>query len=185
MELTATATTEDGLTATRYAAIIDGTEAGYLLAHTSGLILNVYFAVLALAAGFVVATLLALAKFSRSPFLSKPASGFIFLFRGSPLFIQFFLAYEAFVLLPRAGIARHQDEVAALIRLQDMVIVQFSMQIIIKHCQISVRTLDGPVGHVLAGNRQAVPFKLLFLAVKGNGIDIFCVHDGSLQRWRY
>ena len=72
-----------------------------------------------------------------------------------------------------------------LIRLQDMVIVQFSMQIIIKHCQISVRTLDGPVGHVLAGNRQAVPFKLLFLAVKGNGIDIFCVHDGSLQRWRY
>lgn len=70
----------------------------------SGLILNVYFAVLALAAGFVVATLLALAKFSRSPLLSKPASGFIFLFRGSPLFIQFFLAYEAFVLLPRAGI---------------------------------------------------------------------------------
>lgn len=41
MELTATATTEDGLTATRYAAIIDDTEAGYLLAHTSGLILNV------------------------------------------------------------------------------------------------------------------------------------------------
>ena len=41
MNITATATTEDGLTATRYAAIIDGTEAGYLLAHTSGLILNV------------------------------------------------------------------------------------------------------------------------------------------------
>ena len=41
MNITTTATTEDGLTATRYAAIIDGTEAGYLLAHTSGLILNV------------------------------------------------------------------------------------------------------------------------------------------------
>ena len=41
MNITTTATTEDGLPATRYAAIIDGTEAGYLLAHTSGLILNV------------------------------------------------------------------------------------------------------------------------------------------------
>ncbi len=70
----------------------------------SGLILNVYFAAVALAAGFLVATLLALAKFSTSPILNKPASGFIFLFRGSPLFIQFFLAYEAFILLPRAGI---------------------------------------------------------------------------------
>ena len=36
--------------------------------------------------------------------LRKPASGFIFLFRGSPLFIQFFFAYELFILLPRAGI---------------------------------------------------------------------------------
>ena len=41
MEITTASHTEDGLTATRYAAIIDGTEVGYLLAHTSGLILNV------------------------------------------------------------------------------------------------------------------------------------------------
>ena len=44
MNITTTATTEDGLTATRYAAIIDGTEAGYLLAHTSGLILDIEIA---------------------------------------------------------------------------------------------------------------------------------------------
>jgi polar amino acid transport system permease protein len=70
----------------------------------SGLIWNLYFAVIAIAAGFFVATLLALAKNSDTVLLRKPASGFIFLFRGSPLFIQFFFAYEAFVLLPRAGI---------------------------------------------------------------------------------
>ena len=36
--------------------------------------------------------------------LRRPAEGFIFVFRGSPSFIQFFLAYEALVMLPRAGI---------------------------------------------------------------------------------
>ena len=70
----------------------------------SGLIWNVYFAVLALIAGFFLATILALGKFSTNPLFNRPSAGFIFLFRGSPLFIQFFLAYEAFVLLPRAGI---------------------------------------------------------------------------------
>lgn len=44
MEIEATHTVTDGLTATRYAAIIDGTEVGYLLAHTSGLILNIEIA---------------------------------------------------------------------------------------------------------------------------------------------
>jgi polar amino acid transport system permease protein len=70
----------------------------------SGLIWNLYFAVVAIAAGFFVATALALGKNSGNPLLRKPASAFIFLFRGSPLFIQFFFAYEAFVLLPGAGI---------------------------------------------------------------------------------
>ncbi|WP_294929503.1 ABC transporter permease subunit [uncultured Paracoccus sp.] len=70
----------------------------------SGLLWNIYFAVLALAAGFVLANALALCKASAHPLLRKPAEWFIFVFRGSPLFIQFFLAYEALVLLPRAGI---------------------------------------------------------------------------------
>lgn len=69
----------------------------------SGLIWNIYFATLALCFGFVLANALALAKGSRNPFLRRPAEAFIFLFRGSPLFIQFFLAYEALVMLPRAG----------------------------------------------------------------------------------
>ena len=70
----------------------------------SGLIWNLYFAVLALAFGFVLANLLALGKASRNPWLNRPSDAFIFAFRGSPLFIQFFLAYEALVLLPKAGI---------------------------------------------------------------------------------
>jgi polar amino acid transport system permease protein len=70
----------------------------------SGLIWNIYFGVIALTLGFVLANAIAMAKAASNPFLRKPAEWFIFVFRGSPLFIQFFLAYEAFVLLPRAGI---------------------------------------------------------------------------------
>ncbi len=70
----------------------------------SGMIWNVYFAVLALAFGFVFAVALAIAKNSARRLIRKPAEWFIFVFRGSPLFIQFFMAYEAFVLLPRVGV---------------------------------------------------------------------------------
>ena len=70
----------------------------------SGLLWNLYFGLLALVGGFFFANALALAKAARSRWLRKPAEWFIFVFRGSPLFIQFFLAYESFVLLPRAGI---------------------------------------------------------------------------------
>jgi polar amino acid transport system permease protein len=70
----------------------------------SGMIWNVYFGALALALGFFFANALALAKAARNPWLRKPADWFIFVFRGSPLFIQFFIAYELLVLLPRAGI---------------------------------------------------------------------------------
>ena len=41
MEITTTSHTEDGLPGTRYSMIEDGAEIGHLLAHTSGLILNV------------------------------------------------------------------------------------------------------------------------------------------------
>lgn len=70
----------------------------------SGMIWNLYFGVLALAFGFVLAVALAVARQQRSAWLRKPAEAFVFVFRGSPLFIQFFLAYEALVMLPRAGI---------------------------------------------------------------------------------
>ncbi|MBN8290911.1 amino acid ABC transporter permease [Rhodobacter sp. NTK016B] len=70
----------------------------------SGLIWNVYFAILALFFGFFLATAVALGKASPSRWLSRPADWFVFLFRGSPLFVQFFFVYEALVLLPRTGI---------------------------------------------------------------------------------
>ncbi|MEE9387568.1 MAG: ABC transporter permease subunit [Paracoccaceae bacterium] len=70
----------------------------------SGMIWNIYFGIIALTIGFFSATMMALAKNSDNKIIQLPARWFIFVFRGSPLFIQFFLAYEAFVLLPKVGI---------------------------------------------------------------------------------
>ena len=70
----------------------------------SGMIWNVYFAAMALAIGFWFAMALAVGKNAANPFIRIPAAGFIFLFRGSPLFIQFFVAYQLFVILPKIGI---------------------------------------------------------------------------------
>ncbi|NNE82301.1 MAG: ABC transporter permease subunit [Silicimonas sp.] len=70
----------------------------------SGLLWNIYFGILALGLGFFFATALAVGKAAQSPMIRKPCEWFIFVFRGSPLFIQFFLAYEAFVILPKEGI---------------------------------------------------------------------------------
>ena len=65
----------------------------------SGMIWNVYFGVMALALGFFLATALAVGKMSANPLWRKPSEWFIFLFRGSPLFIQFFFAYFFFLSL--------------------------------------------------------------------------------------
>ena len=65
----------------------------------SGMIWNVYFGTLALLTGFVLANALALGKASRNPWVRKPSEWFIFVFRGSPLFIQFFFAYFLFLSL--------------------------------------------------------------------------------------
>ena len=65
----------------------------------SGMIWNVYFGVLALLSGFVLATAVALGKCARNPFTRKSSEWFIFIFRGSPLFIQFFFAYFFFLSL--------------------------------------------------------------------------------------
>ena len=66
----------------------------------SGLIWNVYFGLVALLTGFVFAVTLAVGKNATRAWARKPAEWFIFVFRGSPLFIQFFLAYYALVNLP-------------------------------------------------------------------------------------
>ncbi len=70
----------------------------------SGLIWNIYFGLLALVLGFFIANAVALAKSSRRALIRKPAEWFILLFRGSPLFIQFFLAYFIFLRLKQAGL---------------------------------------------------------------------------------
>jgi len=63
----------------------------------SGLVWNIYFGAIALLAGFFLASALALGKASPRLWLRKPSEWFIFVFRGSPLFIQFFFAYFLFL----------------------------------------------------------------------------------------
>jgi len=65
----------------------------------SGMIWNVYFGVMALTLGFFLATAVALGKGARHRGVRKASEWFIFIFRGSPLFIQFFFAYFAFLSL--------------------------------------------------------------------------------------
>ena len=65
----------------------------------SGMIWNIYFGVLALLIGFFIATAVAIGKASPRKAFRKPAEWFIFIFRGSPLFIQFFFAYFLFLSL--------------------------------------------------------------------------------------
>lgn len=63
----------------------------------SGMLWNIYFGLLALLAGFFLATALAVGKNSTHAWARKPAEWFIFVFRGSPLFIQFFFGYFLFL----------------------------------------------------------------------------------------
>ena len=65
----------------------------------SGMIWNIYFGILALFFGFFFAVALAVGKASSRRIFRKPAEWFIFIFRGSPLFIQFFFAYFLFLSL--------------------------------------------------------------------------------------
>lgn len=60
---------------------------------------NLYFAAASLPVGFVLALLFAFAKNSGNPILSGLASGYIYAFRGSPLFIQFFMFYSIMLAL--------------------------------------------------------------------------------------
>ncbi len=68
----------------------------------SGMIWNIYFGTISLVTGFVLATFVALGKGARNPWLRKPSEWFVFVFRGSPLFIQFFFGYFAFLSLKQS-----------------------------------------------------------------------------------
>ena len=63
----------------------------------SGMIWNIYFGFFALCTGFFLATAVALGKGAKNRVIRKASEWFIFLFRGSPLFIQFFFAYFLFL----------------------------------------------------------------------------------------
>lgn len=65
----------------------------------SGMIWNIYFGALALISGFFLANAVAMGKASNNRLFRKPSEWFIFVFRGSPLFIQFFFAYFLFLSL--------------------------------------------------------------------------------------
>jgi len=69
----------------------------------SGLIWNIYFGALSLLVGFFVAHAAALGKASPNIFARKASEWFILVFRGSPLFIQFFFAYFLFLALKQDG----------------------------------------------------------------------------------
>ncbi|WP_332717826.1 ABC transporter permease [Pelagibacterium mangrovi] len=60
---------------------------------------NIYFAAVSLPVGFAFALLLALGKNARIPVLSRLCSAYIYAFRGSPLFIQFFMFYSIMLAL--------------------------------------------------------------------------------------
>ncbi|WP_022950534.1 ABC transporter permease subunit [Leucothrix mucor] len=55
---------------------------------------NMYFALVSIPIGFPFAIILALGKNSRNWFLSSISNAYIYAFRGSPLFIQFFMFYS-------------------------------------------------------------------------------------------
>ncbi|KQX40286.1 histidine ABC transporter permease [Devosia sp. Root436] len=57
-------------------------------------VFNVYFAAASIPLGFVCAIFLALGKASANPLISRLSRGYIYAFRGSPLFIQFFMLYS-------------------------------------------------------------------------------------------
>lgn len=60
---------------------------------------NVYFALASIPLGFPCAVLLALGKASRFKSVSLLSRGYIYAFRGSPLFIQFFMFYSMMLAL--------------------------------------------------------------------------------------
>jgi His/Glu/Gln/Arg/opine family amino acid ABC transporter permease subunit len=57
-------------------------------------LINIYFALIAIPIGFVLAILLALGKASGHPLISSPSRLYIYVFRGSPFFIQLFAIYS-------------------------------------------------------------------------------------------
>jgi His/Glu/Gln/Arg/opine family amino acid ABC transporter permease subunit len=65
-----------------------------LAAFAPAALFNIYFAAASIPIGFVLAVLFALGKASPNPWISRLSRAYIYGFRGSPLFIQFFMFYS-------------------------------------------------------------------------------------------
>ena len=68
----------------------------------SGMVWNIYFGLFALCLGFFFSVTIALGKRSQVGFYRHLSETFILIFRGTPLFIQFFFAYFLFLSLKKA-----------------------------------------------------------------------------------
>nr|WP_314258100.1 ABC transporter permease subunit [uncultured Devosia sp.] len=62
-------------------------------------VFNIYFALASIPLGFIFAVFLALGKASDNVLINRLSRGFIYAFRGSPLFIQFFMIYSMMLAL--------------------------------------------------------------------------------------
>ena len=67
----------------------------------SGMVWNIYFGFFALCFGFFLSVTIALGKRSHVGFCRHFSETFILIFRGTPLFIQFFFAYFLFLSLKK------------------------------------------------------------------------------------
>lgn len=65
-----------------------------LVIMAPAVVFNIYFAIASIPLGFVFAIFLALGKASSNPLINRLSRGYIYAFRGSPLFIQFFMFYS-------------------------------------------------------------------------------------------
>jgi len=65
-----------------------------LVVMAPAVVFNIYFALASIPLGFVFAIFLALGKASSNPLINRLSRGYIYAFRGSPLFIQFFMFYS-------------------------------------------------------------------------------------------
>ena len=61
---------------------------------TPAVVFNIYFALASIPLGFVFAVFLAVGKASDNLLINRLSRGYIYAFRGSPLFIQFFMIYS-------------------------------------------------------------------------------------------
>lgn len=72
---------------------------GDILAYARPALVNIYFTLVPLPIGFGLALLVALGRNSRNPVLSRLCAAYTYAFRGSPLFIQFFMFYAIMLAL--------------------------------------------------------------------------------------